>query len=245
MLEKSMECTCHHHHHHHPIHRCHHRPSFVLLRERERYHVCHHRLCVCVCLRYSFCFYVSFSGGYLWRGASNYHQWDNPRIDFLHSHRCSWIILVIHLFPPPYILSLKIQSSKYDLRRVRGGHLLFLSSNILPKCHQFKRSTSISKHIIYSHPTSFPILFFQTSYSSLTIFLHQRTHQKNTPHPNTLYLSLLYIHTQEHQQRLQRPPRRIRPRRRPRQTQGRRTSQENLPLRNTLCRELSRRNHQT
>mmetsp|Transcript_17616 Transcript_17616/g.35185 ORF Transcript_17616/g.35185 Transcript_17616/m.35185 type:complete len:244 (-) Transcript_17616:686-1417(-) len=243
MLEKSMECTCHHHHHHHhPIHRCHHRPSFVLLRERERYHVCH-RFCVCVCVFHTFCFYVSFSGGYLWRGASNNHQWDNPRIDSLHSHRCSWIILVIHLFPPSPYLPENTIFEILSTERVRGGHLLFLSSNILPKCHQFKHSTSISKHIIYSpnflpHPFLPNFLFFSYNFSTST----------HTPkkHPTPKYSpSLTFIYTQEHQQRLQRPPRRIRPRRRPRQTQGRRTSQENLPLRNTLCRELSRRNHQT
>ena len=60
-----MECTCHHHHHQHPIHRCH-RPSFVLLRERERYHVCH-RFCVCVCLPY-FLFLREFFQGDMGRG---------------------------------------------------------------------------------------------------------------------------------------------------------------------------------
>ena len=65
--------------------------------------------------------------------------------------------------------------------------------------------------------------------------------------PSTLFLSHFarpHPPTQEHQPNLQGPSRRIRPWRRPHQAQRRRTSQENLTLRNALRRQLPRRNHQ-
>ena len=125
---------------------------------------------------------------------------DNPRNDSLHSHHCSWIILVVHPSPPSLLVptlstpeNTIFEHLIYERVIGRRDHRVIISSCLL-FCHLYHRTFFYQNHQyiqhLYSHPT---ILFLPSSTFLFFFYFSPSTHTlPNTPKHHSLSL---FTHT--------------------------------------------------